>query len=376
MKSRKSYTVKIDGNNSKVEYLHQQLSEIQKLSEFIFSMGESEWQYHMPIYQECQKRFPTLNSKVVMNFIRFHFTTPNWKLKPKNPPKASILIDYQSCGLKHDETTKLSNYWIRFHRINFPLFGRRRLEKISDENSLKMIQIFKRKNKLYCKLTVSKEICDQIASDEIPKTIGLDINAKKIVLGNNDFYSLKRHHHRKIEHRKHFPNNKKCEEKTKGELRASHKLRNYTKDTIHKLTTKIANNLQAQDTEVLVFEDLTNLRNSASKKLRTSKGKNVNYIVNTLPYRMFQNLLEYKCLDRGINVVYVDPAYTSKQCSRCGSLNTSRKQTLFKCEACNYSLDADLNGSRNIQERYFLPKCLTSESEALSPVKKVGSCVL
>ena len=352
MKLRKSFTVRIDGNKSKLDYLHQQLSEIQKMSDFAFNQGKDMWDYHMPLYHACRKQFPNLNSKVIMNFIRLHFTTPNWKMKPEKPPKASIIIDYQSCGLKIDDETKLSNYCIRFHRLNFPLFGRRRLEKISDVKNLKMIQIFKRKNKLYCKLTVSKEVVDFAKPNKDSKVIGLDVNAKRIVLSNNDFYYLRRYYHRKIEH---YKNNQK-----------KRNLNNYTKDVLHKLSTEIANKLQQNEIEVLFLENLRKLRRSSSKKLGTSKGRKLNYIINSLPYKMFQNFLEYKCLDRGINVVYVDPAYTSKQCSRCGSLNTTRKQTLFKCEACLLTLDADLNGSRNIQERYFLPECLTSESEALS----------
>jgi len=283
-------------------------------------------------------------------------------MKTKKPPKASILVDYQSCGLRIDENTQLSNYWIRFHRKNFPLFGKILLKKIQDPKELKLIQIFERKNKLYCKLTVSKEVVDFPTPNTDSNSIGLDVNSKRVVLSNNDFYSLKRHHHRKIEH---YKNNQK-----------DRNTQNCTKDTLHKMTTIIANNLQKNEIEVLFLENLRNLRRSSSKKLGTSKGKKLNYIINSLPYRTFQNFLEYKCLDRGINVVYVNPAYTSKQCSRCGSLNTSRKQTSFRCEACGFKLDADLNGSRNIQERYYLPEWATSESNLLSDLKSVGSCVL
>ena len=129
-------------------------------------------------------------------------------------------------------------------------------------------------------------------------------------------------------------------------------LENYTKDVVHKLTTRIAKDLHKNDLEVLVMENLRNLRRSSSKKLGTSKGKKINYIVNSLPYRMFQSILEYKCLDLGINVVYVNPAYTSKQCSVCHSINTERLKTSFRCLDCSLELDADLNGSRNICGRY------------------------
>jgi IS605 OrfB family transposase len=119
------------------------------------------------------------------------------------------------------------------------------------------------------------------------------------------------------------------------------------------LTTKISKDLHLQGVEVLVLEDLKSLRKSASKKLGTSKGKLVNYIINSIPYSMFQNFLKYKCLDLGIKVEKIHPAYTSKTCSRCGSRNTSRpRQEDFVCLDCNLRLNADLNGSRNIEKFY------------------------
>ena len=221
MKLTKSFTVRIDGNKSKIEYLHQQLSEIQKLSEFTYSLDKENWKKLTPLYNRCREEFPSLKSKVVQNFLRFHFTTSNWKMKTKKPPKASILIDYQSCGLLYDENTKLSNYWIRFHRKNFPLFGKILLRKIQNPKDLKLIQIFKRKNKLYCKLTVSKEVVALPKPNKNSKSVGLDVNSKRIVLSNNDFYDLKRHYHRKIEH---YKNNQK-----------DRNIQNYTKDTLHKM---------------------------------------------------------------------------------------------------------------------------------------------
>ena len=372
MKSRKSYTVRIDGNKSKLDYLHQQLSEISKLSKFAFEQGDGEWDYVMPLYHASREKFPDLNSKIVQNFLKYHFITPNRKMKPKQPPKASIIID-QNFGFKIDEVTKLTNYWIRFHKQNFPLLGLEVLQKITNPSNVKLIQIYKSwRGKLYCKLTVVKEVLDQPTPDEIPKSVGLDINARRIVLGNNKFYHLKKHHHRKTEHKKHFPR-KKGEKRTRREVRASHKLSNYTKDTIHKLTTEIANNLQANDTEVLVFEDLTHLRKSASRKLGTSKGKKVNGIVNSIPFKMFQNFLEYKCLDRSIDVVYVNPAYTSKMCSKCGSYNTTRKQTAFKCLTCGIMLDADLTGQETFRRGITCLNGLRVNLALYRTFKSVGS---
>ena len=349
MKITKSYTVRLGGNIGKAEYIRQQLQLVKKVSEYAYSLGKDMWSDMTPLYHACRREVPTLNSMILQAFLRQHFVNVNWKLKPKRYPKESLPINYHSSRITDN---KLSNYWVHFHRKNFPLFGKILQEKFKSPEEIKQIEITERKGKLYCKLSVVTTIPDRTVSDEIPKAVGLDINSKRIVLGNNDFFHLKKHHHRKIEHKKNKQKQRSIE--------------NYTKDVVHKMTTEVANNLQTDGMEVLILEDLKHLRKSASKKLGTSKGKNINYIVNTLPYAMFRKFLEYKCLDRGIDVVYVNPAYTSKMCSNCGSYNTTRKQTSFRCAACNYSLDADLNGSRNIQERYYLPEWATSESSPLS----------
>ena len=140
---------------------------------------------------------------------------------------------------------------------------------------------------------------------------------------------------------------------------------NYTKDFLHKLTTKVSKDLSNQEIEVLVLEDLRNLRKSASRKLGTSKGKKLNYIINSMSFGLFQNFLEYKCLDLGILVEKINPVYTSKTCSRCKSSNTSRSNATsdrFVCNDCKFQLSADLNGSRNIEKFYMKSQWATSES--------------
>jgi putative transposase len=211
-------------------------------------------------------------------------------------------------------------------------------KKILDPSKVKLVQIFKNSKGLYCKLSYVEEIPD-INVENPTRIVGLDVNAKRMVLSNNIFYNIKRLYHRKLEN---WKNNYQ-----------KHNLQNYTKDFLHKLTTQIAEELSTQGVEVLVLENLKNLRKSASRKLGTSKGRKLNYIINSMSFGMFQNFLKYKCLDRGIKVEFIQPAYTSKTCSRCKSLKTLRPaQDKFVCQDCGFQLNADLNGSRNIENFY------------------------
>lgn len=337
MKSTKSYTCLISGNKSKIQFLEDLLNEIDNLSLFVFNQGKNSWFNQKQLYHSCRQNFSNINSKILQNFIRYSYAIKKGIKLPKKHVSPSIFVDYQNFDFEI-YSNKLTNYWLRFCKKNFPLLGEKILKKIKNPKQVKLVQIFKRNNKLYCKLTVVEEISD-ITIQNPSKIIGCDVNYKRIVFSNNSFKMIKQLAHRKIEHKKNKQNKRN--------------LTNYSKDYLHKVTSQIAKDLSTQGIEVLILENLKNLRNSASRKRGTSKGKLLNYIINSFPYSMFQNFLKYKCLDLGIQVEFINPAYTSKTCSRCGSLNTSRpKQETFICIDCNFQLNADLNGSRNIENFY------------------------
>jgi putative transposase len=60
-----------------------------------------------------------------------------------------------------------------------------------------------------------------------------------------------------------------------------------------------------------------------------------------------QRQVEKRALERGIPVIYVNPAYTSKRCSRCGQFG-SRSRKHFECPHCGYVAHADVNAAFNI----------------------------
>jgi putative transposase len=73
----------------------------------------------------------------------------------------------------------------------------------------------------------------------------------------------------------------------------------------------------------------------------------------------FLQMLEAKCKDAGREFVKVNPAYTSQECSNCGTIvKKSLSQRTHECPECGYVEDRDVNAAINIKKRGF-PKLNT-----------------
>ena len=88
------------------------------------------------------------------------------------------------------------------------------------------------------------------------------------------------------------------------------------------------------------MEDLTHIRD------RIKAGRRMRGRLHRWAFRQLQDFVAYKAEAVGMGVVYVDPAYTSKTCSVCGSIG-KRERHRFSCE-CGTRLHSDVNASKNI----------------------------
>jgi putative transposase len=100
---------------------------------------------------------------------------------------------------------------------------------------------------------------------------------------------------------------------------------------------------------LIVIENLMEIRSNSKQRSKQQKRAMHQWSFNRL-----RDLLTYKAEAHGCIVVEVDPRHTSQRCSRCGHIHRSNRhsQSRFKCQNCGFELNADLNGSRNIAEKY------------------------
>ncbi len=102
------------------------------------------------------------------------------------------------------------------------------------------------------------------------------------------------------------------------------------------------------DSPILVFEDLTGIRDSIG---RTSK--KLNQQIHTWPFRVLRESIEMRAELLGIQVTFVDPSYTSQTCPRCKTIdNKNRQRDMFLCVSCKYKNNSDVVAATNIALRW------------------------
>ena len=123
--------------------------------------------------------------------------------------------------------------------------------------------------------------------------------------------------------------------------RISGKERRHVKETNHIVSKAIVEEAVKSGAKIIVLEDLTNIRKriKANKRMRSR--------LHRWSWHELQQFVAYKAQAKGLEIVYVNPAYTSRFCSICGSLGSRRKH-LFKCPNCGSYQHSDRNAAVNL----------------------------
>lgn len=115
------------------------------------------------------------------------------------------------------------------------------------------------------------------------------------------------------------------------------------RDLNHKMSRKIVEIAKASGCGIKL-EDLEGIRKTKKQ------AKSFRYSLNSWSFYQLRMFVEYKAKLQGVSVAYIEPAYTSKMCSRCGHIG-DRNGKSFKCPNCGYVENADVNASFNIALR-------------------------
>jgi putative transposase len=95
---------------------------------------------------------------------------------------------------------------------------------------------------------------------------------------------------------------------------------------------------------MVAIEDLSGIRDRMNQQPRNKTERRRS---NSWAFYQLRQFLEYKGIKEGVEVVAVNPAYTSQTCNQCLHIGL-RSEKRFKCGHWGWQGDADLNGAINI----------------------------
>jgi putative transposase len=193
--------------------------------------------------------------------------------------------------------------------------------------------------------------CEVESKPELPKTgcyLGIDVGISALVttsegekVDNPKHYRLAQAKLRRVQ--RSLSRKKKGSKNRRKALRVVQRQQMHTasqrSDLLHKLSTALIQTCDGVALEDLAIRNM--VRNHHLSKSILDSG-----------WGMFKQYLTYKAASAGRELCLVNPAYTSKCCSNCGTefQNFDLSTRWVKCE-CGLSLDRDHNAAINILKR-------------------------
>lgn len=106
----------------------------------------------------------------------------------------------------------------------------------------------------------------------------------------------------------------------------------------------------AANNQAIALEDLIGIRDRTNQQPR---GKTERRRSNSWAFFQLRQFLLYKACLKGVTIIFVNPAYTSRTCAQCLHLHPDsdvsyRSGKRFSCGHCDNKCDADRNGSEMI----------------------------
>ncbi|WCK54249.1 transposase [Aneurinibacillus sp. Ricciae_BoGa-3] len=116
----------------------------------------------------------------------------------------------------------------------------------------------------------------------------------------------------------------------------ANKVENFRNYMNHKYARYIVKMALKHRCATIQMEDLTGINKTSA-------------FLKNWSYYDLQKKIEYKANEVGIQVIKMNPQYTSQRCNRCGYINKeNRDKQIFECLDCGLKINADFNAAKNI----------------------------
>lgn len=309
---------------------------------------------HKRTYQYCREAFNLPSQLAISARMRATESIKSALTKAKKKetvscPKSNLI------GIRLDANS--FSIWFDRNEVSFSTISGRIKTKISIPEYFKQYinwkkasaDLFIKKGKIYLSIVMQRDIEEIERNNHIT---GVDRGLNKIAVTSDNLF-FGGGHVRKISSRYQEISSKLQSSGTKSAKRhlkrLSGKANRFKSDVNHCVSKIIVNSVEPGST--LVLENLKNIR----KKVKLRKRQRTE--LNKWSFFQLEKFIEYKAKARNIKVEYICPKYTSQKCSNsdCGhTCRSNRKsQSNFKCTKCSFQLNADLNASRNIRDKFL-----------------------
>lgn len=285
-------------------------------------------------YKKVYKYFKEKNRQINFLSKKFSELKLNYKLTPRFDGKL-ITFDQRQFSLCKSQNS--FDFWVHLrclgnkYIIDLPLKNHKHNKKFKDWKPVKSCRVLRNNGKFKIELIYEKKTpvinkmknelaidaginCLMSCSDG--KQIGLEL--KKLIIELN-----------------------KKQQKSKLWNRKLNQIHNY----IH----WCVNQLNLENISDLILENLKYIQ--IGTKQRTNKA--TRKLLSRWNLGLWHTAIEQKCEENCVELHFVGPKYTSQTCSRCGNVDKGNRNGIaFKCTACGYEANADLNAAVNILNRF------------------------
>jgi putative transposase len=309
---------------------------------------DTAWRHHITskaqlqrwCYAEVKERFGLQAQLVINALTQAVEMVKKAQSKPEVSPELSIRYNFPRCASISKDWTRLSLSTIK-GRVKFNILIPEVFEPYLEWKLGESTLIKDYKGRFFFCFTFSKRTDIQPKTSNYCNIRGVDLGVNTLaVTSDGNFFGSVKQQRVRWERLVAELQSKGTRAAKRKLQRASGRWKRFMTWVNHNVSKRIVEPLSEGD--VLVMEDLIYIRQTAK----------YNRWVHKWAFRELQLFLEYKATLKGVRVVYVRPHYTSQECSRCHTRNTRRHRGFFECLTCGYTLNSDLNGARNIAQRY------------------------
>jgi IS605 OrfB family transposase len=122
--------------------------------------------------------------------------------------------------------------------------------------------------------------------------------------------------------------------------------KNFRQLTNHEISKKLVETAKGTNRAIAV-ENLKGIKTRIEKRFRKSQRAKI----SSWSFYQLREFVEYKAKLNGIEVIAVDPKYTSQTCNNCGHCEKANRksQSEFECVQCLHKDLADINAAKNIR---------------------------